>query len=469
MTPSEAPRDVVVIGGGIAGLTAAYALQERRRRQSGIEVILVDAARRLGGKILTERVNGFTVEAGPDSFVASGLMVDLCDRLGLRDALVTTDAQARTVYVLHRGRLHPIPAGLALVVPLRMMPLVRSGLFSFWEKARMGLDLLRPAAPPRGDESLGAVIRRRFGPAAVERLAGPLLGGIYAGGIDRLSVRATFPQLADAERRHGSLILGMRAQRSDGAAGETSRASTFLTLKGGLNTLVDRLAGALTDTEVLTGSPVRAIVRADRARYAVHLDHRVLTADAIVLATPAPVAADLMHAVAPEATRLLPQIPYTSIAVVALGYRRSEIACSLNGHGFVVSRNERCHISACTWVSSKWPASAPPNHVLLRCYLGRVGDESVLDLSDEAITGLVGEELRTILGITAEPCLSRVYRWKAAMPQYLVGHLQRIAAIEQVMATAPGMVLAGAAYRGIGIPQCVRQGLEAADLAAGQR
>ncbi len=460
---AETSRHVIVIGGGITGLTAAYALQERRHHVPGIEVTLVDAAPRLGGKILTERVDGFTVEAGPDSFVATGLMVDLCDRLGLRDALVTTDAQARTVYVLHRGRLHPVPAGLALVVPLRVMPLVRSGLFSFWEKARIGLDLLRPAAPPREDESLGAVIRRRFGPASVERLAGPLLGGIYAGDIDRLSVRATFPQLADAERRHGSLILGMRARRSDGAAGESSRASTFLTLKGGLDTLVDRLAAALTDTAVLTGGPVRAIARADRARYAVHLDHGVLTADAIVLATPAPVAADLLNVVAPEVAMLLRRIPYASTAVVALAYRRSEMTGSLNGRGFVVSRSERCRISACTWGSSKWPGSVPPDHVLLRCYLGRAGDESVLDLSDEAITGLVHEEIRPILGITAEPRLTRVYRWKAAMPQYLVGHVQRVAVIEQAMAAAPGIVLAGAAYRGIGIPHCVSQGIEAAN------
>lgn len=466
---AESSRHVIVIGAGITGLTAAYALQERRHHVPRIEVTLVDTAPRLGGKILTERVDGFTVEAGPDSFVATGLMVDLCDRLGLRDALVTTDAQARTVYVLHRGRLHPVPAGFALVVPQRMMSLVRSGLFSFWEKMRMGMDLLRPAAPPREDESLGAVIRRRFGSAAAERLAGPLLGGIYAGDIDRLSVRATFPQLADAERRYGSLILGMRAQRSDGAVGGTSRASTFLTLKGGLNTLVGRLAGALTDTEVLTGSPVRAIVRADRGRYAVHLDHRELTADAIVLATPAPGAADLLNAIAPEAARLLRRIPYASTAVVALAYRRSETPGSLTGHGFVVSQSERCRISACTWVSSKWPGSAPPDHVLLRCYLGRVGDESVLNLNDGAITGLVSEELRTILGITAESRLTRVYRWNAAMPQYLVGHLQLLAAIEQAMAVVPGIALAGAAYRGIGIPHCVRQGLEAADLAAGQR
>lgn len=468
MMRSAASRHVIVVGGGITGLTAAYALQERRRQEPGVEVTLVESAPRLGGKILTERTNGFTVEAGPDSFLATTVIVDLCDRLGLRDALITTNPDARTVYVLHRGRLHQIPAGLGLVVPLRMMPLMRSSLFSFWEKARMGLDLLRPAAPPLEDESLGALIRRRFGPAAVERLAGPLLGGIYAGDIDRLSVRATFPQLAEMERRYASLILGMRAQRSGGTTGESSRPPVFMALKGGLNTLVDRLVGILTESEVLTGSPVRAITRADRRRYAVHLDHGALAADAIVLATPATAAADLLNAVAPEAAMLLRRIPYVSTAVVALAYRRGEVAASLNGHGFVVSWSERRRISACTWVSSKWPGSAPRDHVLLRCYLGRAGDESALDLSDEAITGLVRHELRSILGIAAEPSLTRVYRWKAALPQYLVGHVQRIAAIEQAMEAAPGIVLSGAAYRGVGIPHCVRQGLEAADRAAGR-
>lgn len=464
---AEQPRRVVVVGGGITGLAAAHALQERTLGGLPIDVTLLEASPRLGGKILTERVDGFTVEGGPDSFLTSKpAAVDLCTRLGLGDRFLTSNQDARIVYVLHRGRLHPLPEGLALVVPLRLLPVLRSRLFSPWEKLRMGLDLLLPPAPAREDESLGSLMRRRFGHAAVARLAGPLLGGIYAGDVDRLSVRATFPYLADMERRHGSLIAGMRAQRSGGMAAGNSRPPMFLTLRGGVGVLVDRLTASLTATTILTARPVRAIARTDHANprngYTVHLDGGVLRADALILATPAPAAADLLTEVSPQAATLLRQIPYVSTAVVALGYRRSAVVSPMRGHGFVVARGEEVRISACTWASSKWPGCAPPDHVLLRCYLGTAGDESASDLDEDALISLVRHELRTTMGIAAEPALVRVYRWQAAMPQYLVGHLRRLEAIEAAMASAPGIALAGAAYRGVGIPDCVRQGIEAA-------
>lgn len=449
---------VAVIGGGIAGLAAAYAL-----RDHAVTVLERDA--RLGGKVLTERVAGFLLEAGPDSFLSTKPQaVTLAREVGLGGQVVGT-RPGRAVFVLSRGRLHPLPDGLMLIAPTRIGPLAASSLFSAWEKARIGADLVLPPRVTDGDVSLGEFVRRRMGKAALDRIAAPLLAGIYAGDADRLSLRATFPQLLDATREHGSLIRGLlargRAARSvaNGNAEVRENGTMFLTIRDGLDLLVERLAGSIRG-EIRTGAAVERLERG--SRYTLHLSTgERLEADAVILATQAYAAADLLEPLVPEASRLLRAIPYASTATVSLGYREQDLP-PINGHGFIVARGEGHRITACTWASSKWPGRAPQGYGLLRAYVGSAADPDALDRSDEEIVRIVREELRDAMSLSAEPVLARVHRWPEAMPQYTVGHLDRLAEIEHLLGHLPGVFLAGAGYRGIGLPDCIAQGRAAA-------
>lgn len=448
---------VAVVGGGITGLAAAWAL----RRE--VEVAMIEPSRRLGGKILTEQLGAFLVEGGPDSFLTlKPAAVEFAQALGIGDRLVGT-REPGGAFVLYRGRLHPLPEGLASLVPQRLGPFLRSGLFSPLEKARFALDLVAPVNPNGADESLGAFIRRRLGEAAVDRLAAPLLAGIHAGDVDRLSLRATFPQLAEAERRYGSLTRAVLARRSAGAAGRP-RLPMFMTLRGGLRELVEAAARAI-GPQAVRQAAVTRIAQAPSG-YSLTLDDgETLRVDALVLTVPAPAAARLLREVNSEAAGVLPSIPYASTAAVVLALRREDVGHPLAGHGYVTARGEGMLHAACTWVSSKWPDRAPPTHVLLRAYVGRAGDDDPLALEDSALTAAVLRELTPLLGIRGAPVMTRVYRWPAAMAQYLVGHLERVAKVRAALQRTPGIVLAGAAYEGVGIPDCIRQGREAAAAA----
>ncbi|MCL6552768.1 MAG: protoporphyrinogen oxidase [Firmicutes bacterium] len=471
---------VAVVGGGITGLAAAYGLSKAEGPR-GVEVTLYEQAPRLGGKILTERVDGFILEAGPDSFLTSKPeALALSRALGLGEDLVGTGPD-RTVYVLSRGRLHPLPEGLALVAPTRILPFLRSGLFTLPEKARIGVELLLPPRKVDGDESLGAFVRRRLGQAALDRIAAPLLAGIYAGDADALSAQAAFPQLCQWERRHRSLILAGLAQQRRGATrqarpadrpaqegdgGPPGAASVFLSLAGGMGELVAALLAALRGrVQVLRGVAVARIAppAGRELAYTLHLDDgRVLRADGLVLTVPAFAAAGLLAPLSPAAAAALRQVPYASTAAVTLAYRRDAVAHPLDGHGFVVARDEPLAITACTWVSSKWPHRAPPELVLLRCYLGRAGADAIVGADDATLVDTARRDLRAVMGLDASPRLVHVVRWPRAMPQYLPGHLDRLAAIEAALAPLPRLALAGAGYRGVGVPDCIRQGQEAA-------
>ncbi|MDR7507079.1 MAG: protoporphyrinogen oxidase [Armatimonadota bacterium] len=443
---------VVVVGGGIAGLAAAWALDRAARAGAAVEPWLVESADRLGGKVLTERVGGFLVEAGPDSFLTvKPWALDLCRALELSDRLVHP-RPPRRLYVLHRRRLHPLPADLAGLVPRSLAALAGSSLFSWTDKVRMALEVLVPAHPDGADESVGAFFRRRLGRAAVERLVGPLLGAIYGGDPDRLSLAATVPQYRRMVSRHGSLLRAARTL--SGTAGE----SAFATLAGGVGELVGRLAADLRRTTVRTGCPALE-VDADGAGYRVRLaDGRTVSADAVVVATPAPQAAALLQTVAPETAGLLRTIPYAPAAVVSVGVAREQVGHPLDGHGYLVARGEGLLHTACTWSSAKWPHRAPPGHALLRFYVGAPPE----GVADGALAATVLEEARPLLGLRGSPVLVRVHRWEQALPQYRVGHLDLVAAIERDLDRLPGLAVAGAAYRGVGLPDCVRQGMEAA-------
>ncbi|HEX4841766.1 MAG TPA: protoporphyrinogen oxidase [bacterium] len=465
----------VVIGGGITGLAAAHALNAAVAAGFLDTATLLEAAPQLGGKIVTERMDGFVLEAGPDSFLTlKPEALELCRTLGLADQIVGTLAP-RHVFVLSRGVLEPLPDGLAGLVPTRLLPFLRSGLFSVWEKARIAGEFV--VSPPRNgaEESVGEFVRRRLGPAAVDRLAAPLLAGIYAGDVDRLSLQAAFPQLAEMESHYGSLMMATvlrhlrrRSRLPPGEyadGGDTDSLGMFATLGDGLDQLVSRIKDSLLHVGVRTSANTREITR-EGNQYRVHLANGAsVDADVVIVTTPAYTAARLLRGLTAAAASALDQIPYASTAAIGLGFARADVAHPLAGHGYVVARGEGLAHTACTWASSKWPRRTPRNCVLLRCYVGRAGDRRALNEDDDSLVATVLAEVRPLLGITGRPLLARVHRWEDAMPQYEVGHLGRVDAITDTLSQTPGVLVAGAGYGGLGLPDCIRQGTEVAGAA----
>lgn len=459
---------VVVVGGGIAGLAAAHRLCSLLPGQT---VTLIERDVRLGGKLQTESVDGFLIEGGPDSFLSTKPRgVGLCHELGLSDRLQGTDPNRKGSFVYHRGRLHPLPEGLTGLVPTRLGPVFRSRLLSPWGKARLALDYLIPARRDEADESLGNFVQRRLGREAFERLVEPLMAGIYAGDGRRLSLASTFPQLRQGELQHGGLIRGVLANR---AAAPTPHSadrprSPFLAPAGGMGELVQALERCLqaAGVQILTGRSVQTLVRAPEG-YALTLDGReTLRARAVILATPAFAAADLLRSIDPIATSVLGQIPHVSSATVSLAFRQDDISHPLDGYGYVVPRVAKRDLLAVTWTSRKWQGRAPDGFILLRAFIGRAGQEEALAGSDDDLIALAQSEVRDVLGIAAEPVLGRVSRWLQGMPQYTLGHPDRLHTIEDRLATHPGLFAAGAAYHGVGIPDCIRSGESAAESAA---
>lgn len=460
---------VIVIGGGIAGLSTAYYLQKQARAAgSPVSCTLIEQEHRLGGKILTERIGGFVIEGGPDSFLTQkpwGLQ--LARELGLGDQIIGTNEGQRKVFVLHRGRLQPLPDGVMLIVPTKFMPFVLSPLISPLGKLRMGLDLLIPPRRDGQDETLAEFIRRRLGREALDKIAEPLMSGIHNAESDRQSILATFPRFRALEEKYGSLICGMLATRRQARVadsnGDSAFTSAFVSLRGGLGDLVEVLIGALGETSLLIGQRAEGI-RYDPnilPSYRVHLaDGQKLTGDAVVLATPAYVAADLVTSFAPELATGLRAIRYVSTGTISLAYRRGEVGHPLDGFGFVIPRSERRWINACTWTSTKFSHRAPDDYVLLRVFFGGSRRPEMVEWPDEQLLAVVRDELQKILGIAAQPVLARIYRWPLANPQYDVGHLDRVARLEALC--PPGLYLTGSAYRGVGIPDCIRQGEETA-------
>jgi oxygen-dependent protoporphyrinogen oxidase len=466
---------LVVVGGGITGLAAAHrAVELSRERGVGLDLTLLEARERLGGSIATERADGFLVESGPDSFLSEKpWALALCRRLGVEDRLVRTDDRFRKTYVWFGGRLHPLPDGFQLLAPTRLTPFVTSSLFSWPGKLRMAMDLVFPRGGglfPRAldeDESLGSFVRRRLGREALERVAQPLVAGIYTADPDELSLGATMPRFLELERRERSVILAMwRASRRAPQAGTSgARWSLFVTFREGMEELTAILAARLPAGSAMLKQRVTALEReGSRWRIATAAGER-FDADWLIVAGEAHSAARLLRYVDPTLTTLLEDIPYSSAATVSLGYRRADIPHPLDGFGFVVPRTERRTILAATFSSVKYPGRAPEGHVLVRCFLGGALDAEVLKLDDAGLVARSRGDLKDALGITAEPVLARISRWPASMPQYPVGHLARVETIERCVAALPALALAGGAYRGVGIADCVRSGEAAAERA----
>ena len=428
----------------MAGLVTTRALLRR-----GLAVTLLEADDRWGGVVRTVRESGFLFDAGPDSMLAQKPEgVALCRELGLGDRLLPTNTNVRTVYVLHRGRLHPMPEGMVLGVPTRMWPLAFSSLFSWPGKLRMGLEPFVPRRREAGDESIAAFIERRLGREALERLAEPLLGGIHAGDPARLSMRATFPRMIEMEQKHGSLLRGMRAASRHGGG------SAFVSLQGGMSELVEALVASIPAEARFAGAAVTALAREDDG-FVVETAASRWRARAVVVAAPPPRASALMERILPEAAALLGGIGFASTATVMAGFRREDVAHALDGYGLVVPRREGRHTLACTFVSTKLAGRAPEGHVLLRGFLGGVRDAAILDGDDAALARVVLDEMTPVLGLRGAPLFTRVFRWRGVTPQMEVGHGERVAAIEARLPSVPGLFVTAAGFRGAGLPDVI--------------
>ena len=464
---------IAIIGGGIAGLATAYTLQERAKA-IGISMTytLFESSANLGGKILTEKENGFIVEGGPDSFLAQKpWATQLAQALGLDQDLMGTNQAQKKLFVINHGRLTPMPDGVMLIIPTRFMPFITTSLISWPGKIRMGLDLFIPRRKGDEDESLGSFIRRRLGSEALEKIAEPLMSGIHVSDPERQSLLGTFPRFRTLEKQHGSLIRGMLAQRraahsnrkgEDKSENGSWKNSVFVSLRGGMAQLVRALEKVLTGGQIRTSCQVTEIRPLTQQGYQLTTSGgETLNVDAVVLATPAFVTADLISRFVPNLSRALGTIRYVSTATVSLAFRQSELGDPLKGVGFISPKKENCKISACTMTSTKFANRAPDGQVLLRCFVGGPWHEEVLEHSDAEIIAGVRSELAALMGVQAEPVLARVYRWPKGNAQYDVGHLDRVKEMHKMCPR--GLFLTGSAYEGIGIPDCVHQGQLAAE------
>ena len=450
-------KRVVVVGGGISGLTAAYYL---RRARKDLELTLLESRERLGGVITTLLRDGFVVEGGPDSFlIQKPWALQLCHDLGIEQRLVAPDPANRKVYVLSRGRLQALPPGLMMGAPTRLGPFLKTRLISWPGKLRMALDLVLPRRSGSEDESLGAFIRRRVGREALEKIADPILGGIHVSDADRLSLISTFPRLKELEKRHRSLILGMRSDssREGGNAG-----SPFRTFPGGMAELVAAIEESLRGIEIRTGSPVRQVGR----NLAVITRNEAIQADAVIVAMPPNAAGEILKAGFPDLAGGMGAIPSVSTATVSLAYRDASPSVALDATGFVIARGEKRRILACTWSSRKFAGRAPEGALLVRCFLGGESGDEILRQSDEMLVETAREELAELMGLRTAPILSMVYRWEKANPILEVGHPERLRRIEKSLESSRNLFVTGSGIRGVGIPDCVRDARNIARLVA---
>jgi protoporphyrinogen/coproporphyrinogen III oxidase len=435
---------VIVLGGGITGLSAAYEVAVRQ-----VPCTVLEAAPHAGGLIRTDHVDGFTIEAGPDSVLAQKpAALQLFDELGLRPRVIST-SPPRTAFILKHGRLHPLPPSSMLGLPTTLRAVASYELLSWPARARLALEPLAPASH-EGDESIGSFFRRRFGRSTVDLIAQPLLGGIHAGDVDRLSMRSLFPRLVEAERRRGG-VLGSGRPRP---AGE----GLFRSLSSGMSDLVRALERRLPPGTVRYGTPATSI-RRPADRWVVGTADGTVEGRAVIVAVPAWVAASLFADLDPAIAMRCAEVPYASTVSVALAWPRGQVRHPLAGSGFVVARrHETRRITACTWVSSKWEGRAPAGQVLLRVFIGGAHDPEAVDLGDDELVAIAQRDIADVLGIAQAPAFARVYRWRRAGAQHNVGHLARLADIEQRLTRWPGLLVAGSGFRSTGIPDCIADG-----------
>ncbi len=454
---------ITIIGGGIAGLATAFYLEKKAREESReIQYVLLERDDRWGGKIATEFVDGFLVEGGPDLLLTQKPAgIQLCKDLGLADRLIPTNNDRQRTFLVRDGKLVAFPEDFSLV-PSKFWPLVTSPLFSLCGKVRMGLEVFVPRRRDEGDESLASFIGRRLGKEAV-RIGGAMLAGIHSADAERLSMRGAFPMYVAMEQRYGSLIKGVRAMRKT----HVKSSAMFQTLIGGLGEMVDTLVARL-DGDLRRGVAVGSVRKADGG-FEVVAGDEVIGTDAVVMATPAYVSADLVADFAPGLSLMLRGIRYVSTATVSLAYRKRDVEGQhdFEGFGFLSPKHEGRRITACTWVSTKLNFRAPDDGVLVRTFVGGTGREDLVALDDETMIAQSREELEDLMGLTADPLFARIFRWKRGRPQFDVGHLDRVAEMEHLAAQVGGLYLTGSAYRGSAIPDCIVQAVDTVDRILG--
>ncbi|SMF17000.1 oxygen-dependent protoporphyrinogen oxidase [Paenibacillus barengoltzii] len=466
----DSSRQVVIIGGGLTGLSAAFYVRKfYKERGVTPQITLLEKGSSLGGKIETLEKDDFVIEKGPDSFLArKTAMIDLAKELGLEGELVSMNPEAKKTYIVSEGKLHPMPSGLVLGIPTELGPFLRSGLVSWSGKARAMLDLVMPPRLSEEDESLGAFIERRLGAEVLQNITEPLLAGIYAGDTYHLSLQSTFPQFGEVERAYGSLIKGMMSGKKPTETHTGTKRSAFLTFRKGLKTLVNGLVESLSDVDCRLHTEVVELRRTGTEVYEVVLaSGEVIPADEVIVTVPAFAAAELLR---PHVdVTALDAVNYVSVANVVMAFDREDVTGQFDGSGFLVPRKEGMNITACTWTGIKWLHTSPDDKMLLRCYVGRSGDEEKTFLPDEELLELVLGDLKQLMNITARPLFTEITRLPKSMPQYPVGHLQQVAELRsQLEQKLPGVYATGAAFYGVGMPDCIKQAKELAEQMADQ-
>ena len=462
-------KKIAIIGGGIAGLAAAYHIHEEISKSTRVECILLESSGKFGGKISTMRFDGFIVECGPDSFISQKPQaIELCKKLGLADRLTGTSPDHPNTYVCLKNKLVTMPDGLSLMIPTKFMPFIFSPLFSWLGKIRMGMDLFIPKKKGNDDESLASFVRRRMGEEALQKMAEPMLAGIYASDPELMSIKSTFPMFVQTEQKYRSLILGMLARKRQQVIHQAKVPagkqpfSLFMTLKNGLDEMVETLVEKSTNVTFRAGTKVTDLSPTEEDWNLSLDDGSSISADAVVLATPAKISAHLIEQTAPRITGLLNRIRYVSTATVSIAYKKEGFPHPLDGFGFVIPKTEGKRILACTWTSSKFPARVPEEYVMLRCFVGGAMREEWAELDEDAIGTIVREELLDLMGIDREPVFLKVFQHKKSNVQYQVGHAALVESIRAGLKSFPGLFVTGSAYTGIGIPDCIQDGTEAA-------
>ena len=460
---------VAVIGGGISGLAAAHRLITAGAGQA-VTVTLIEEAPRLGGKVITEHIDGFLFEGGPDSFVSGkGSVLELAAELGITDRVISSRAEHRGAYVWSRGRLHPLPEGLLLMAPSRVWPVLRSPALSVKGRLRVLGDLLLPRGPA-GDQSLEQFVARRLGREMLERIAEPLVAGIHSAEPSSMSLAASFPRFLDMERTHRSLILAARAAAAKTAASDRVTGgdfSYFASFKDGMGELSDALAKSLTGVAVKTGRGVTRLTRSGTGFRLTLDDGSQVQARGVVLATPARDTAALLSGVVPAASSLVAGIKQVATATVTLVYRASDLP-GLTGSGFVVPAVERRRIMGASYLSRKWMGRVPePDFEMVRVFFGGSQGQELAMSGEARLLTVAREELAGILGLTADPVRATTRAWAGGLHQYTLGHLERMSEVESALAGYPALKVAGAGFHGIGLNECVQSGRNAADAVLG--